>query len=468
MTMENPVIDGFNQASMMDRWCTPSVLPVVSDTLRRVDTEMSISIGSFGSHLNSSGILGDVATRAADYRHAGRALISANGSTGSNFVVMAFCAATRPGRPVLIPRNAHHSIHNAATAFGVRTIYLDQGWIGQFDAHRQPTINSVKKALLAYPDAAAVLITSPSYEGLIADISSISEIVHSTSDALVWVDQAWGSHLGWSGVTPSSAIDLGADIVVESTHKTGGAIQQSGLLLWNDDQVNSKGIVQAYRQLSTTSPQFGIFASIDLALESLARDPSPVEFAVETANDLRVSLAEVVGASNILNAAHPGYLDPLKVVVRVAGEDRSGADVAEQLAACGIYVEKYSPSAIALIPTFQLARSAPARLVDALASILGDSPVSQAASDPSPWHNLPNAPEVHSATDMMVNVTLNASIGCIAAEQVECYPPGIPILERGFRVTQAALDHLQRTRDNGGCIIADDPSLSTIRVFAGA
>jgi arginine/lysine/ornithine decarboxylase len=135
---------------------------------------------------------------------------------------------------VLVARNIHHSVINAIKAFGLDFRFLPTPYEPRFEAVLPPSADGVLDALARYPEALAVLYTTPTYEGLAANTRAIVRAVHAASDhAMVIVDEAWGGHLRFHPDLPESAMGAGADICVQSTHKLAGGLQQTGLIHWH-------------------------------------------------------------------------------------------------------------------------------------------------------------------------------------------------------------------------------------------
>lgn len=440
-------------------FCTPSVFPEVI-AASAVLPETSVSVSGLGSHLSGKGPLGQVARRAAELRGADGALVSVAGSTLSNLVVLRAVAHGRPGRGVLMARNVHHSMVNGATAFGVPLRFLcGQYTDPTFESVLAPDPTSVAEALERGVEPAAIIITSPSYEGVVADVAGIAEVIRELSPGtLLVIDQAWGAHLGVAGLPPS-AISQGADVVIESTHKLGGAPNQAGLLLWNNRSGVGPELCAAYRQLATTSPSFPLIASLDMAVRLLhsavgARHLGDVR---ARTTDLRSRLRQlglVVSGSEV--SGRP--VDPCRLNINVKPTGRSGFGVAEELEALGIVVEKAGLVSVMVIVTFQLASDAEDRLVAALGEMMDEAGNAPTSVLPAlACQDLPEAPDpCWDPVGPSVRVPLREAAGHVAAEIVECFPPGIPFLVPGFSITQAMVDYLEAILAAGGTISWDD------------
>ena len=254
------------------RWCTPSTLVDQERIEDFYASDVSISAGFFGTLVDHTGVFGEAERFAAQAQNADRTMFSVHGSTGSNFIVLRMLALERPDALVLVARNCHHSTINAIKAFGLDFRFLpspyDAGVRGGAAAERRP---GARRRCARYPEALAVVYTSPTYEGLCANTHAIAAAVHDASpEAMLFVDEAWGGHLHFHPQLPPSAMDAGADISVQSTHKLAGGLQQTGLIHWREGRVDSELMEEAFREYVTTSPSYHLLASADAAVRSLA------------------------------------------------------------------------------------------------------------------------------------------------------------------------------------------------------
>lgn len=437
-------------------FCTPSIFPEVLEERAGLPPETSVSLSRLGSHLTGTGPLGAVSRRAAQRRGATAAFVSFSGSTFSNQVVLAHLAETHPGRTLLLPANAHHSLVSPAGRFGVPIAFIGGQQVdARFEAVLPPTPADVAAALARHPDAAGVVVTSPSYEGVCADIAAIADVVHRAGpDCLFVVDQAWGAHLGASDALPSSAMTLGADLVCESSHKMGGTPNQLGLLLCHDRRVDVARVGNAYRDLVTTSPSFPLAAHLDTALAVLHGDQGRLRLAraIATADAIRARIDHVLPDSVLLGDGH--VVDPLKVTVSLASTSLTGFAVRDALAEHGVIVERAGLSSIVLVVTYQLPDEAEDRLLEAFEQIVvgagGEPPLEH---PPMPLDRLPLDPVVTGLPGAGEPVELASAAGRVAARLVECYPPGIGVIVPGFEITEAAVAYLLAAHAAGADVV---------------
>lgn len=211
------------------------------------------------------GCLADLQKTAAEMFGARYAFALVNGSTVG--ILAAVRAMTKNGDRVLIARNSHLSVYHAAELCALDTTYIVPDVIEGLGIFGSVSPQAVERQLSADPDISLVVITSPTYEGIVSDIKSISEICHRYGARLL-VDEAHGAHFPFSASFPQSAVSCGADAAVISLHKTLPAMTQTALLLLNDEELSAK----IKRQLSvfeTSSPSYVLLASIDRCLAFL-------------------------------------------------------------------------------------------------------------------------------------------------------------------------------------------------------
>ena len=466
------------------RWCTPSILPDQERVQDFYASDVSISAGFFGTLVDHTGVFAEAEQFAARAQGADRTMFSVHGSSGSNWIVLRMLALEHSDALVLVARNIHHSVINAIKAFGLDFRFLPTPYEPRFEAVLPPSVDDVLDGMARYPEALAVLYTSPTYEGLAANTRAIADAVHAASDTtMLIVDEAWGGHLAFHPALPPSAMSSGADICVQSTHKLAGGLQQTGLIHWQEARVDSELMEEAYREYVTTSPSYHLLASADAAVRTLAaRGGEELGRAIHRTNELRAGLRAQLGDLDHLD--DPSFLDgcgrrvagcdPVKTTLGISRYDLSGYAVAEALIERGIVIEKAGVHTITLITTFQLGADAVPETVRALTEVLAGHVLPGDAREPmpaNPFVAIEDRPVMHPyharryAKAIGHEVPLREAVGKVAAEVVEVYPPGIPLILEGFRVSADAVEYLVEARDKGGSIVARDTSLATLRVL---
>ena len=185
-----------------------------------------------------------------------------NGSSGGNMSM--FLSACNPGDSVVVSRNAHKSIMAGLILSGVWPIWVQPKIDQNLDIIFDSSPEQIENALNQYPEAKAVFITSPTYNGITTDLQKIADICHSRGKILL-VDEAHGPHLKFNKELPISAVDAGADLCVQSTHKILSAISQGSVLHFKSNLVDLNRVKKVVSMLQTTSPNYLTLASIDMA-----------------------------------------------------------------------------------------------------------------------------------------------------------------------------------------------------------
>jgi len=269
------------------------------------------------------GILLEAQARAAALWGSDRAYFLINGSTAG--LLAGIYATVSPGDRVLLVRGHHRAIDHAVELLGLRPVYIDPPQLtgGAFDSVPP---EAVEAALETHPDMRLVVLTSPTYEGVLSDIGAIAEIAHGR-DIPLFVDEAHGAHLGLSQHFPESAISQGADLVVQSLHKTLPSLTQTAILHRIGARVDHARIQHALDIFQTSSPSYLLMASIDSCVALMA--DKGAELLAAWRSRLDHFRAEATGLTRLrlLN----GSIDPSKITILTAGVSLSGAALMERL-----------------------------------------------------------------------------------------------------------------------------------------
>ncbi len=401
---------------------------------------------------------------AASWWRADLARFSTGGSTHGNQALL--LAVGQPGDRIVVSRTAHRSVLS-----GLVLADLVPEWV-------RPRLDpatglpcaigaaEVAAGLGRASSAVAVLTTDPQYVGTYGDLRAIAAVAHAAGIPLL-VDAAWGGHFGAHPQLPAHPLAAGADAVVTSVHKALPGLNQAALILARATRLDPARLDAAVEATATTSPSGAILASIDLAravVEHRAGDLlPPVLTAVAQA---RHRLRSVPG----LTVADGPGVDPLKLVLVLHGTGADGVAVETDLIAAGHPVELADRDTLVAMVTLVDRPSEIAALADLLARAVErhrGAPrtlVPAAAWSVDPEQVL-TPREAYFAPH--AEVAAPAAVGRVAAELIAPYPPGIPVLAPGERVTEAALDGLRTARAAGTRIAyAADPTLATIRVVA--
>jgi len=224
-------------------------------------------IQGFDNMHHADGMIARSFERAAKLFGAKESLYLVNGSSAG--ILSAICGATHKGDTILVARNCHISVYNAMYLQELMPVYLypeeyTHGIYGRM------SVAEVRRGLEEHPEATAVVLTSPTYEGMMSDIKAIADVVHEKGKILI-VDEAHGAHFPFHEVFPVSAISQGADIVIQSIHKTLPAFTQTALLHMNGNQTLRERVRRYWNIYQSTSPSYILMAGIDRCLTILER-----------------------------------------------------------------------------------------------------------------------------------------------------------------------------------------------------
>ena len=224
-------------------------------------SELDITeIDGFDNMHNADGIIKNASDRAAKLYGADKTLMLVNGSTAG--ILSAICGATKRKGKIIVARNCHVSVYNALIIAQLEPVYVIPEVDESTGIYRGLTLEQVRKCVESNRDAQAVIITSPTYEGVVSEVREIVSYLHEMKIPLI-VDEAHGAHFEFSDEFPESAVKAGADIVINSIHKTLPALTQTALLHISGNYVDYDKVERFWNIYQTTSPSYILMASID-------------------------------------------------------------------------------------------------------------------------------------------------------------------------------------------------------------
>ena len=420
----------------------------------------------------SRGVLRRAEELAAALWGADHCRFSVAGSTMANQALALAVAA--PGAKVAVARNVHKSSLAALVVTGHEPMWI------------HPEVDPATGLVVGLPVAAvtdalaqgaeAVFLVEPSYTGVVSDVRAIAAATRAAGVPLV-VDQAWGAHFGLGPGMPPNALQSGADGMATSVHKTLTAFTQGALCLAQGRRLDLERVDAAFEALNTTSPSASVYASIDRARRLMATDgPRLLARALELARRFREAVGAIDGVrvvdEEIASAFGPAAaVDPLKLVVSLAGTGASGFDVEQDLLRAGVRVEMADRDTLVPILTVADDEQAVTVLVEGLrAAIAARRGEPRAAAGSAAWALRPET--AMSPRDAFFPpselVAADEAVGRVSAELAAPYPPGVAVLAPGEVVTAEVVAALQAEADAGTRIAyCRDPSVRKLLVVAG-
>jgi lysine decarboxylase len=463
-----PLLDGWLafRASGSAPFTTPGhkqrqdlVGPVVRDDLPL--------FGGVDTVRQEGGLLAEAERRLARLWGADWGRISVGGSThGNQSLALALC---RPGDEVLVTRTLHRSLLLGLALVGATPVWVRPEIDPSTGLPTHVPVDRVERALAEHPAVSAVFLVEPTYAGTLSDIRAHAEVAHARGIPIV-VDQAWGAYYGFHPDLPRHALQAGADALVTSAHKTLPAHTQAALVLANTERIDRDRLDRAFEATATTSPSGSVAASADAARALLERDGERLlGHVLELAEHARARLREIAGLVLLDDVVDPSVnLDRTKLAINVAAIGASGLAMESDLVLAGTPVELADRDTLIPVVSMNDDLESVDRFVDAVRAS-----ASRHRSSPRPvrpsisWTVEPRIVMPPRDAFFASHRTVSAAeaIDRVSAELVAPYPPGIPVLAPGERITGEAVEGLRQALADGIHVrYAADPTLQTFQV----
>ncbi len=420
-------------------------------------------IDGFDNLHDAEAILAEAQQRAAALYGAGKSYYLINGSTCG--ILSAVSAATRRDGTILMARNCHKAVYHAAYLRNLTTRYL-YPVITRFGIQGVITPESVEEALRGDAKIQAVILTSPTYDGVVSDIRSIAEITHRYQVPLI-VDEAHGAHFGFDPYFPETAVRLGADLVIQSMHKTLPSMTQTALLHVCSDRIDTRVLERFLNIYETSSPSYVLMAGMDRCIRLLLERGTELFSAYAT--QLKTFYQNVDKLHKIevfrgweLPETECFRFDPSKLVISATGCGLTGQQLYQiLLEKYGLQMEMCSGEYVLAMTSFCDTGEGYERLFAALLEIEAenstafidtsmDAPVG--GSDLTGfisriYKKNEKQSEIAQAVDLPgEEIELAAAVGRIAGDYVYLYPPGIPLLVPGEVINDQILAGIRECR----------------------
>ena len=431
------------------------------DTLKNPYEIDITEITGFDNLHHAEGILLDAQRRAAKLYHADKSFYLINGSTAG--LLSAISACTSDGGSILMARNCHKAAYHAAYLRRLHVHYLYPEVFEETELNGGIHPKKVEEALMEHPEIEAVLITSPSYDGMVSDIGAISEIAHQYQIPLI-VDEAHGAHLCFSDAFPESALQKGADIVIQSLHKTLPSLTQTALLHMQGSLVSEERLKRFLAIYQSSSPSYVFMSSMDACIRLLeASSKTLFETYQKRLSGCREKLShlkylhlvepdEVIGRNGVYD------MDCSKIIISTKGTSIDGEMLREKLLKdYKLEMEMTAPSYVLALSSVMDSEEGFSRLSQALLAI--DSELSnQKESKKKEVSSKAKVEFEHQNAICTIAAAMDAdweeldfaqAEGRISTEFVYLYPPGIPCIAPGEQITKELILKIEGWKKQG-------------------
>jgi arginine/lysine/ornithine decarboxylase len=441
---------------------------------------------------NPEGAIAEAQDLAAEAFGAKSTRFLVNGSTCG--IIAAILATSGPGDKIILPRNIHSSAISGLILSGAIPIFVNPEYDRTWDIANSITPEATASALEQHPDAKAVMMVYPTYHGVCGDLRAIAQITHQYNIPLL-VDEAHGAHFNFHPNLPEPALSAGADLTVQSIHKTLGAMTQASMLHVKGSRIDIQKLNRALQLVQSTSPSYILLASLDAARQQIAlHGEQLMTKTLLLAEKARSRISLIPGLSVLEPLNTPGFaaLDRTRLTVKVSDLGITGFAADEILQSeLAVTAELPMPQHLTFIISLGNTETDIDNLVKALTILEGrrkkeegrrkkeegrrkkeEGRFSQCPTLPlSPSPNLPisYSPPLLSPREAFFfpaeTLAAEKAVDRLCAELICPYPPGIPVLMPGEIITPEAVDYLQQVLTAGGKITGcSDRGLQTLKV----
>ena len=432
-------------------------------------------VPGLGDLFDKQGPIQDSQKQAAALYGADASYYLVNGTTGGIYAML--LTTVGPGEKIILPRNVHRSVIGGLILSGAIPVFVSPALDSRLQIAMNVPASSYAEAMRLHPDAKALLLINPTYYGVVAEIAAITEQAHQHG-MVVLADEAHGPHLHFSAELPPSALDIGADLVVQSSHKILSAMSQASILHCRLGRIDQGRLESMLQLVQSSSPNYLLLASLEAAVAQLTEaGPQLIGQSVTLAKQARQRINQIEGlycfGEDCIGRPGVAGVDVTKLVVTVSGLGVGGNAAETWLRQQGkLQAELSDLNNVLFLVTLADDAASLDRLVAALTQLAAEiAPDGQQAANVI----MPVADIVALAAMSPRDATFARrrrmpfveSAGQIAGETVTSYPPGIPLLFPGERITAEVIAYCQVLQRQGCKILGpSDPTLSTVEVVA--
>lgn len=419
---------------------------------------------------NPVGVIKAAEDLLADAYQASHSFFIVNGSTaGVQSMILSVC---RPGDKIILPRNVHKSAINGLILSGALPVYISPIFNEEHAMTMGVNTEEVIEAIELNPDAKSILILNPTYYGVTSDLKRIIEVAHEYEMAVL-VDEAHGSHFAFHQELPASAMALGADMSTISLHKTGGSLTQSSAVLLNEGIIRRKRVREILNLTQSTSASYLLMSSIDLARKNLVINGQSIfsnllKLCRKTRTEL--NLIEGVKCFGKELLSHDGVFDydETKIVINVSGLGLTGFEVYDLLLKdYNIQAELADMYNVLAIMSVGDDEASINNFVMAIRGIA----LNYKKDKELTFDYIMKIPEVSVSPreafySRKKKVSIYEAVGEVSGESIMIYPPGVPIVTPGEKISAKIVDYLLLLKKVQGSLTdSEDPEINYIKVL---
>lgn len=419
----------------------------------------------------TEGIIKETADRYKDLYDVKKSYLLINGTSGG--LIAAILASVPQGKKLVMARNCHKSVFNALTLGGIEPVYAYPSMVEEYGISGAVEAEEISRCLDENPEAEAVILPSPNYYGICSDIKAIADVVHARGKVLI-VDQAHGAHLKFMTGEPLAAEECGADIVVNSTHKTLCSFTQSAVLNYNSDRVEQYILEDKLQAIQSTSPSYLLMASLDI--NGVLLEKHGEELFAEWQNNIEGFYVKAADVEGLKLMEVPGAMDKTKINIDMSCYGIDGNQLEELLMEKGIYAELVTGNILMCMTGIGNTKEDYDRLLEALKNIAGESAFDKDGADHSSTAGTEGSEKadnsgaalwmkrraLHDIPKKKQQVHIDESEGLICAASIIPYPPGIPFVCPGEKIGCEEIEYIKLLRNRGEKVIGVDENMCVV------
>lgn len=406
----------------------------------------------------AEGIIKDVMDKYRCLYEVEHSYLLINGTSGG--IIASILATVRSGKKLIMARNCHKSVFNALTLGNIQPVYAKPELIEKYGISGVITPEEIKKCIDENPDAEAIILPSPNYYGICSDIKAIADIAHDAGKVLI-VDQAHGAHLkffhkyGFGEAMPVAAESCGADLVINSVHKTLASLTQSAVLNLNSNLVDRYALEDRLQAIESTSPSYLLMSFLDINADLLMEHGRQAMGEWREAIDYFYNEAASIKGLKIMTA---GNMDITKINLDMGQLGIDGAKLEQLLMEKGIFSELHTGDVLMLMTGIGNTKGDVESTLKALkeiSEVFSESCNELTTEDLErrKAYQIPEAGKLNIVPQEKKFVPLDMAEGKICAGSIIPYPPGIPFVCPGEELTADIIKYIKALRKCGEKVI---------------